>query len=183
VSAGLVVRSRARWPQSIQDPPPPSPAGFVFSTFSPLVAAVAERCLEREHGTAPADPTRGARTATVLVSRAGDVTSAVLVAQAVDAGKRVAPLLFYQAVPNAILGYVTSRWGLTGPVVVLSPVGDPMTEGLSVAAGLIEDGDADEALVIAVEQDPAAEPADVHNGLDEAEAVLVGREHSPDGAG
>jgi 3-oxoacyl-(acyl-carrier-protein) synthase len=172
--ADLVVRGEARWPQSPDDPPPPSPAGFVFSTFSPLVAAVAERCLAAEYGTAPADPARGARTATVLVSRCGDVTSAVLVAQAVDAGKRVAPLLFYQAVPNAILGYVTSRWGLTGPVVVLSPVGDPMTEGLSVAAGLIEDGDADEALVIAVEQDAEAEPADVHNGLDEASAVLVG---------
>jgi hypothetical protein len=174
VSAGLIVRSEARWPQSPDDLPPPSPAGFVFSTFSPLVAAVAERCLTAEYGTAPADPARGSRTATVLVSRCGDVTSAVLVAQAVDAGKRVAPLLFYQAVPNAILGYVTSRWGLTGPVVVLSPVGDPMTEGLSVAAGLIEDGDADEALVIAVEQDPAGAPADVNSGLDEASAVLVG---------
>jgi hypothetical protein len=103
----------------------------------------------------------------VLVSRYGDVTSAVLVAQAVDTGRRVAPLLFYQAVPNAVAGYLTARWGLTGPVVCVSPVGDPLAEGLCVAAGLIEDGDADEALIVTVEQSL------VDGGTDAASAVLV----------
>ena len=164
---GLAVICRAAWPESTEDGPAPPLPGFVYSTFSPLVAAVADRCLARSHVSPPADPARGPRTATVLVSRYGDVTSAVLVADAVDAGRRVAPLLFYQAVPNAVAGYLTARWGLTGPVVCVSPVGDPMTEGMAVAAGLIEDGDADEALIVAVEQA-------VESGVDSASAVLVG---------
>jgi len=164
---GLAVICRAAWPESTEDGPAPPLPGFVYSTFSPLVAAVADRCLARSHVSPPADPARGPRTATVLVSRCGDVTSAVLVAEAVDAGRRVAPLLFYQAVPNAVAGYLTARWGLTGPVVCVSPVGDPMTEGMAVAAGLIEDGDADEALIVAVEQA-------MGSGVDSASAVLVG---------
>jgi 3-oxoacyl-(acyl-carrier-protein) synthase len=163
VPDGLTVRSRAAWPESPQDAAPPALPGFVYSTFSPLVAAVAERCLSREYRAAPADAARGGRTGTVLVSRCGDVTSAVLVAEAVDAGARIAPLLFYQAVPNAVAGYLTARWGLTGPVVCVSPCGDAMVEGLAVAAGLIEDGDADEALVVVADQSP-----------DRAAAVLVG---------
>ena len=165
--SGLAVISRAAWPESTEDGPAPPLPGFVYSSFSPLVAAVADRCLARSHPAAPADPARGGRTATVLVSGCGDVTSAVLVADAVDAGRRVAPLLFYQAVPNAVAGYLTARWGLTGPVVCVSPVGDPMTEGMAVAAGLIEDGDADEALIVAVEQADGS-------GVDSASAVLVG---------
>jgi 3-oxoacyl-(acyl-carrier-protein) synthase len=171
--AGLTVLRRASWPESPDDQAPPPLPGFVYSSFSPLVAAAAERCLTREHASAPADPARGSRTATVLVSRYGDVTSAVLVAEAVDAGRRVAPLLFYQAVPNAVAGYLMARWGLNGPVVCVSPAGDPMAEGLAVAAGLIEDGDADEALIVVAEQAAAGRDG-VHSGRDEAEAVLVG---------
>lgn len=164
---GLAVICRAAWPESTEDGAAPPLPGFVYSTFSPLVAAVADRCLARSHASPPADPARGPRTATVLVSRYGDVTSAVLVAEAVDAGRRVAPLLFYQAVPNAVAGYLTARWGLTGPVVCVSPVGDPVTEGMAVAAGLIEDGDADEVLIVAVEQA-------IESGVDSASAMLVG---------
>ncbi len=170
----LAVLSRAAWPEPGDDGAPPPLPGFVHSSFSPLVAAVAERCLAREHRSAPADPARGERTATVLVSRYGDVTSAVLLAEAVDAGTRVAPLLFYQAVPNAVAGYLTARWGLTGPVVCVSPVGDAMAEGLAVARGLIEDGDADEALIVVAEQCSETGADGVHSGHDEAAAVLVG---------
>jgi 3-oxoacyl-[acyl-carrier-protein] synthase III len=48
-------------------------------------------------------------------------------------------------------------------VVCVSLCGDAMVEGLAVAAGLIEDGDADEALVVVADQSP-----------DRAAAVLVG---------
>jgi 3-oxoacyl-(acyl-carrier-protein) synthase len=141
--SALVVRAEARWPESTQDPPPPSPAGFVFSTFSPLVAAVAERCLNRAR---PA----GARTAIVIASPLGDLDSAVHVADAVDHRTRVGPLLFYQSVPNAVAGYVAARWGLTGPVVCTSPVADPLADGLATADLLFDDGDCDEALVMVV---------------------------------
>ncbi|HET6211322.1 MAG TPA: beta-ketoacyl synthase chain length factor [Micromonosporaceae bacterium] len=168
--AGLVVHASAGWPESTQDTEPPALAGFVLSSFSPLVAEVAERCLRRAYGQPPADPARGSRTALVLLSALGDVASAVRVAHAVDTGARVAPLLFFQSVPNAVAGYVSARWGLTGPVACLSATGD----GLDAAALLIEDGDADEALVILVAQ------ALTGGERDHAAGVLVARSSTLD---
>ena len=55
--------------------------------------------------------------------------------------------MFFQSVPNAIAGYVAARWHLTGPVVCVSGI----TAGLQVAALLIDDGDATEALVVRVD--------------------------------
>jgi 3-oxoacyl-(acyl-carrier-protein) synthase len=141
------TRAEARWPEAGDPADPPPLAGFVVSPFSPLVAAVAERCLIRRYGDRTATP---ARTAIVIVSPLGDVASAVHVAAAVDAGKRVGPLLFYQSVPNAVAGYVATRWRLTGPVVCTSPVADELADGLDVARLLIDDGDCDEALVVVV---------------------------------
>ena len=98
----------------------PPLAGFIESTFSPLLAEVA--------GPGPAPgrrPSRrhpGAVTAIVMVTALGDVTSAARVAAAVDAGQRVPPLLFFQSVPNAVAGYLAARWQLTGPVVCVSGI-------------------------------------------------------------
>jgi 3-oxoacyl-(acyl-carrier-protein) synthase len=130
---------------------PPLP-GFVVSSFSPLVAAAADRCLTARHGTPPVVEELGERTAIVLVSGSGDAQLAEHVANAVDTGARIGPLLFFQAVPNSVAGHVAARWGLRGPVVCLCPVADAKAEGLAYARLLIEDGDADEVLVVAVEQ-------------------------------
>jgi 3-oxoacyl-(acyl-carrier-protein) synthase len=89
--------------------------------------------------------------------------SAEHVARTVDAGGRILPLFFFQSVPNSIAGHVAARWGLAGPVVCLCPTGDPKTDGLAEASLLIEDGDADHALVVLVEQ----------SEVDESSAVLV----------
>jgi 3-oxoacyl-(acyl-carrier-protein) synthase len=161
VATGLTVLA-----SSTVDGEPPALAGFVVSSFSPLVAEAAERCLRAYHGEPPVEPARGARTALVIASPTGDVTSAVHVARCVDSGSRVGPLLFFQSVPNAVAGHVAARWGLAGPVVCVSPAGDPMDEGLDVAALLMDDGDAGEALVVAVEQGGAGTG-------DRASAVLV----------
>jgi 3-oxoacyl-(acyl-carrier-protein) synthase len=105
----------------------------------------------------------------VIVSASGDVGTATAVAEAVDRDGRVAPLLFFQAVPNSVAGHVAARWGLRGPVVCLAPVGDPMREALDAAALLIDDGDADEALIVLAEQ--------TGTGRDAATGLLVrGRE-------
>ncbi|GAB3898225.1 hypothetical protein GCM10029964_082330 [Kibdelosporangium lantanae] len=128
--------------------PPPLP-GFVVSSFSPLVAAAAELCL-----TAPSP-----RTAIVIVSGSGDVGMAQHVAHLVDDGARIGPLLFFQAVPNSVAGHVAARWGLHGPVVCLCPTGDPRADGLAQARLLIDDGDADEVLVVLVEQTDAGDSA------------------------
>jgi hypothetical protein len=160
--AGLAVRAAAAWPRSTEDRLPGLP-GFIESSFSPLVAEVAHRCLRAAYGNQPAEPRLGERTAVVVTSGAGDVASALRVAAAVAAGQRVGPLQFFQSVPNAVAGHIAARWGLSGPVVCLGSA----TAGIDVAALLIDDGDADEALVVFAEQ---AGPTG-----DRAEAVLVQR--------
>jgi 3-oxoacyl-(acyl-carrier-protein) synthase len=152
------VLAEARWPEAGDPAGPPQIPGFAESSFAPLIAAVAGRCLERRTGEPPD------RTAIVLSSVLGDLATATAVVAAVDAGRRVPPLLFYQSAPNSVLGHVAAKWGLTGPVVSLSPVADPLAGGLDVAAGLIADGDADQVLVI------VADPADEES----ARAVLMG---------
>ncbi len=148
----------------------PSLPGFVVSEFSPLVVAAADRCLTARHGSPPAADEVGQRTAVVIVSGSGDARMAEHVANAVDTGTRIGPLLFFQAVPNSVAGHVAARWHLRGPVVCLCPVDDARAEGLAYARLLIEDGDADEVLVVLVEQ------ASAH-------AVLVGGTHAPLGEG
>jgi hypothetical protein len=154
-TAPVEVLSCARWPRSDADTLPPLP-GFVGSSFSPLVAEAAERCLRAHHGAPPVDPAVGLRTAVIVASAGGDVASAVRVARAVDGGARVGPLLFFQSVPNAVAGHVAARWGLAGPVVCLASPGD----GLAAAALLFDDGDADEALVVFAEQATAGTDRD-----------------------
>jgi hypothetical protein len=157
--AGLAVRSAACWPEAADDEVPSLP-GFIESAFSPLLAEVAARALGRR----PEPTVPGAVTAIVIVTALGDVTSATRVAAAVDAGQRVSPLLFFQLAPNAVAGYLAARWDLTGPVVCVSG----MSAGLGIAALLIDDDDADEALVIRIELAAG-------DGLDRGDALLVTR--------
>jgi len=164
--AGLVTLASAGWPESAEDVAPPELAGFIVSTFSPLVAEVARRCLERA-------PEGSATTAVVLASALGDLASAVHVAGAVDAGTRVGPLMFFQSVPNAVAGYVAARSRLTGPVVCVADG----TDAVAVARTLILDADADRALVVLVEQ------AYHDTGSDVAAAVLVAAHPSADKGG
>ena len=159
--AGLVVRSAASWPEAAADDEVPPLAGFIESTFSPLLAEVGARALRRR----PEPTVPGAVTAIVTVTALGDLTSATRVAAAVDAGQRVSPLLFFQSVPNAVAGYLAARWDLTGPVVCVSG----MSAGLGIAALLIDDADADEALVIGIDLAVAGD------GLDRGAALLVTR--------
>jgi 3-oxoacyl-(acyl-carrier-protein) synthase len=140
------------WPQPGDDAlaGPPVLPGFIGSTFSPLVAVVADRCLQSLYGEVPMK--QGGKVGIVIVSRTGDRVSAEQVRQLVADGKRVGPLYFFQSVPNSVAGYVAARWGLHGPVVCLSPAGDARQTGFDQAALLIADGDADQVLVVLVEQ-------------------------------
>src|SRR5437763_10132771 len=158
-AAGLTVCASASWPETDAGREAPALAGFIESSFSPLLAEVAAQALRRR-----AQPQgSGNITAIVMVTALGDVTSAVRVAAAVDAGKRVSPLMFFQSVPNAVAGYLAARWHLTGPVVCVSGI----RAGLDVAALLIEDADADEALVVCVDL------AVTNGDRDRAAAILV----------
>jgi hypothetical protein len=158
-AAGLTVSASAYWPETGADAEVPALAGFIESNFSPLLAEVAARALRSRAQPQPS----GSVTAIVMVTALGDVTSAVRVAAAVDAGRRVPPLLFFQSVPNAVAGYLAVRWHLTGPVVCVSGI----RAGLDVAALLIDDADADEALVVCVDL------AVTRGDRDRAAAILV----------
>jgi 3-oxoacyl-(acyl-carrier-protein) synthase len=152
--AGLRAVAAGEWPAGDGDELP-GVAGFIVSSFNPLVVEVARRALAAVAAGAPPLPARiGEQTAVVVASAYGDAVSARAVAGAVDGGHRVGPLMFFQSVPNAVAGYVAARWGLTGPVVAVSPADAPasLAEGVEVARLLIADGDADRALVIVVEQ-------------------------------
>jgi hypothetical protein len=177
-----VVLARSHWPADDADAELPAVAGFIESAFSPLVAAVAERCLSSYFGDPPAALARGERTAIAIATSTGDLATSAAVASAVQAGRRVPPLLFYQSNPNAVAGYIAARWGLAGPVVCTMPgnaapatggssprasaaggsggssprastaedlTARALAEAQACAALLIEDGDADAALVIA----------------------------------
>ncbi len=164
-AAGLALITYAHWPAHADDPAPAPIAGFIASSFSPLVAEVAGRCLRQcddDDLVEWAD-----RTAIVIASPTGDVVTAVAVARAVDAGSRVAPLFFFQAVPNAVAGHLAATWRLRGPVVCLSPASTDLAEPIAVAADLLRDGDADAALIVVVTQS-TQDPAD-----DRAQAFLV----------
>ncbi|WP_199881267.1 hypothetical protein [Streptomyces sp. CB03911] len=171
-AAGLRVLSSAQWPESAEDRAAPAIAGFVVSSFSPLAAETARRCLLRrpapvpDPAPAPGSPDGAGRpvTAVVVVSPLGDLAGAAHVAEAVDSGARIGPLLFFQAVPNAVAGHVAARWQLTGPVVCVADT----AAGAAVAALLLADGDAEEALLIRVDQ------AHTPDGPDHAAAVLLG---------
>ena len=164
--AGLSVLAQARWPEAGAAEPEPLP-GFVYSSFSPLAAATAARCLAGQYGAAPAPPEEGERVALILTSVRGDVAIARAIAQSVDGGGRISPLLFFQSVANAVLGHIASRWGLGGPVLCTSPVGDAAADAVALAAGVLADGDADTALIVLVE--PACAPDE----QDRAHALLV----------
>lgn len=162
-AGGFVVLAAAVWPRSSADVVPPAVAGFVSSSFSPLAVEVARRCLERRAVAVNRAEGEASSTAVIIASSLGDITGARHVAQAVDAGARVGPLLFFQCVPNAVAGHIAARWSLYGPVICL---GDEQS-ALDTAGLLIEDADAGAVLLIRVDQ---AASADEH---DHAEAVLL----------
>ncbi|HST46298.1 beta-ketoacyl synthase chain length factor [Jatrophihabitans sp.] len=163
----LAVLSEYRWPEQPARELPVLP-GYVLSSFSPLVAAAAEGCLGGHYGEQAATASRE-RTAVLLVTAGNDVVSAGHVRDKVAAGRRLGPLFFFQIAPNSVVGQLTARWGLGGPVVGISPVGDPLADGLAEAELLLEDGDADEVLLILAEQ---ADPA-VPDSVDRAHALLL----------
>jgi len=174
LAEGMAVLAGAHWPAHEGDELPVI-AGFVTSSFSPLAAALADLCLLDYFGSAPADQARGERTAIVLASSTGDLVTAAAIAAAVAQGRRVPPLLFFQSNPNAVAGHIAARWGLAGPVVCTIPARDAavgtsvsapasaleqaraddlanaLADAVTSAALLIEDGDADAALVIAAD--------------------------------
>lgn len=130
----------------------PPVIGFIASDFAPLVYAAVRGCL----GDPPSDvlPADGRdRVGIVLGSRRFDTPALELSVEQVERG-RVNPLLFYQAVPTAVLGQVARDYRLTGPVSCLAVAGDARAEVRELARVLLADGDVDQVLALTVELDP-----------------------------
>ncbi|WP_329003393.1 hypothetical protein OHA18_08880 [Kribbella sp. NBC_00709] len=132
----MKVLAEGRW----ESGEPPGVAGFVLSRFNPLVVAAAERCL--------AEVDTNPRTGIVIVSD-GDRVSADHVREAVAEGKRIGPLFFFQSVPNSVAGWIAAKWDLRGPVVCVSD------GGRDEAGLLLDDGDAEQVLIVQVTADQA----------------------------
>jgi hypothetical protein len=150
------ILARGGWPEPGDTELPPL-AGFTASSFSPLVAVAAERCLRTHLGPDRPVPPAPTRTALLLASSSGDRATARAIDTAAASGGRVPPLLFFQSNPNAVLGHLAARWQLTGPVVAVAPTtpavpGELPVDALELAALLLADGDADQVLVISAEQ-------------------------------
>ncbi|WUR81673.1 hypothetical protein OG967_24170 [Streptomyces phaeochromogenes] len=126
------------------DIPLPRLPGFVESAFSPLAYEAARLCLTERPGD-------GSRTAVALASTAGDTTTADLASRRMASGRVHNPLLFMQATPNSVLGYLSREFGITGQMFSLSTLDDPVTELLSMADLLLEDPEVDRVLALGVE--------------------------------
>ncbi|GAA1939762.1 hypothetical protein [Amycolatopsis minnesotensis] len=145
-------------------------SGFIESPFNPLVNQVAARCL-----TASTVP--GERTGMVLVSVFGDSGTTDLASELLVGGQPHNALLFMQATANAILGYLSAEFGISGPLLSVSTTEDP----LQLVELLLDGDELDQVLLIGIELAATARTAAAHHVLgtepqaeDVAVALLLG---------
>jgi len=138
---------RGGLPSGASTPVLPLVPGFVESPFNSLLYDVAKRCLTA----APGD---GARTALVVASVMGDTGTTDLASQRLVAGQTQNPLLFMQATPNAVLGYLSREFQLTGPLTAIGVRARLAGELLDLAEVLLDDPELDRVLAIGVELVP-----------------------------
>jgi len=115
--------------------------GFIESNFNPLVYNAAAQCL---HG----QEFDGSRLAVVVCSLVGDSTTTGLASKLLVAGQVHNAILFMQATANAVLGYLSREFDLTGPLFSLSTLDD---DPLDTAELLLTDPELDAVLLLTVE--------------------------------
>jgi hypothetical protein len=115
--------------------------GFIESNFNPLVYHAAAQCLRgREFD--------GSRLAVVVCSLIGDATTTGLASKLLVEGQVHNAILFMQATANAVLGYLSREFDLTGPLLSMSTVDD---DPLDTAELLLADPELDAVLLLTVE--------------------------------
>ncbi|GAA1935332.1 ketosynthase [Kitasatospora viridis] len=132
----------------------PRIVGFAVSRFGPLVHAVATACLETPGTAAHHVGPHGAGTAIVLATVHGDAVTADTASRWTVEGRITNPLMFFQSVSTSILGQLTRRHGIHGPLTCVSAVRDPAGEALGIADALLDDPELHQVLVIGVETAP-----------------------------
>jgi len=119
--------------------------GFIESAFPPLVYQMIRSHMDSGNVRDPA------RLAIVLASALGDTGTADCASRNLLAGQVHNPLLFYQSVPNSILGYAARQYGLTGLMTALAHAGDGLSALLETAMLYSELPDVEQVLIIGVE--------------------------------
>jgi hypothetical protein len=115
--------------------------GFIESNFNPLVYRAAVEVLTgREFD--------GSRLAVVVCSLIGDATTTGLASRLLVDGQVHNAILFMQATANAVLGYLSREFDLTGPLLSMSTVDD---DPLDTAELLLADPELDAVLLLTVE--------------------------------
>ncbi|MBD0743123.1 beta-ketoacyl synthase chain length factor [Streptomyces sp. CBMA152] len=148
---------RAPWGPAAAGLPGAAPAelpgvpGFVLSRFNPLIADVVVGCLGEPGSDGDLTAGAGASTAVVLATTYGDTTTSDVATQRLVAGQVHSPLLFFQSVTTSILGHLTKRYGVTGPLSCLSTGSEPALAALEFADVLLDDEDMSQVLVVGVE--------------------------------
>lgn len=141
--------------------PPPVP-GFIESQFNPLVNLVLREAL------ADRDVRRG--TGVLLGSVAGDTTTADVASRNLLSGRVRNPLLFYQSIPNSILGYVSRQFAITGPMACVAGAGALYPDLLEMADLWLDRPDLDRVVVVDVELAANERSRAAYAGLTEGES-------------
>jgi len=148
----------------------PMPRGFIESRFITLVDHALTTCLQA------AEPeVEGAATGIVLATVLGDTTTADLASSAVGAKRRPQPLLFYQSVPTSVLGHVSTRFGLTGPMVCVSGGADLYQDAMETVELLLADGPVQRLLVVYIDLGTGPRAQETLRMLTEAEGAEPAR--------
>lgn len=134
----------------------PSIPGFAVSTFGPLVHAVSTACLGPPGGVTNHVAGQKTRTAIVLATVHGDVTTTDSATRRAVAGRAPNPILFFQSVATSILSHLTHLYGIEGALTCISSVHDPAIDALMLADNLLDDPSLHQVLVIGVELEPNA---------------------------
>lgn len=147
---------------------PESVPGFVVSSFNPMVNAVAGACAEE------LSEAERAGTALLLATVLGDIVTADTASLRLAEGHHHNPLLFYQSIPNAILGHVARRYGLAGAVTCVAGFADVVGEALEVAEIALLSSDAEQVLLVYVEQASTPRTRALRGDLASADRAAVG---------
>lgn len=150
---------------------PPVVPGFIESEFNPMVRLAVEQSLAGQ------DPRAVLATGVVLGSVCGDSTTADVASRNLLRGRVRNPLLFYQSIPNSILGYVSRELGLTGPLACVAGAAALHADLLEMADLWLERPDVRQVVVVDVElaAGPRTEAAagGLENGARPAHDVAV----------
>lgn len=166
-------------PAAAGSPPsyPPVP-GFIYSNFNPLAYHAVRLLLDQQ------PISDGDRTALLLGSLYGDTTTLDMTSDGLVSGtNKQNPLMFFQSVPNSIMGYIAKQYRITGPAACLSCSNDVLDELLDMADLLIRFHGMERVLLIGITLSGSGRADYLHGHALTDAAVALAVEPSPPSGG